>query len=888
MNAYGDPQNARARAKVPGPSAASTPGDEPADEGRPGPGAYRRPSGAAPVGGSGRASVGSASPGRASVGSASVGSASPGRASVSPAAPGRASVGAAAVGGRASVGAAQVGGRASVPPGGGGPPGGGSGGFGGGSGGSGGRKPKNKADKKHRRANILTAAAAVLVIMLGVGIVGGTYFFDDVKLPAAEAEAQMNKIYTSNGKLLEQTGSPRINVPPEQISKVMQDAVAAAEDNNFWTHEGIDFKGIMRAAWNNFTGGELQGASTITQQYARHIADEKDISYSRKLREAVIARKLESEYSKTQIMGMYLNYIDLGRGKYGAEAAANGYFGTSVINNAKKPITIEQAAVLASIIKQPYATSTHKGYDPANNPEGALERWEYTMGKMYEMGAITKAQYDARKYPTVNENKKTSSNNTAGKPVGVVMRHVTYELHKLGITDEMLEKGGYTVTTTINPKIQAAAEKAGSRLSKTSPLYKRSAKMQSAVIGIDPGTGEVLGMYGGDDPTGTDYAGYMSGNGEGVLPKAGQSPGSTFKIYTLAAGLKADMSFDTVWDGTKERKGGGKISNAGADPGAVCGGKIAFCDLRTGTIKSYNFPFYWIADTLGSDKVIDAAHQAGVDTMWNDDFEKIDLNNANATKLNNNFDNEVAFGQYRVVPLEHAAGVATIVNQGVKHDAHFIKSISQRDAKTGGNKVIYTASKSGKRVFAADQMAGLADVLKEIAKKKPLAGGRPSIGKSGTWEIKVDGKSLSGDTWFVGGIPQLAATVWVGGAQDRVALKESNGDNMFGSGTPMSIWKEFLDTSAEAMKWDNESFPPGVKTGQDDKGNGVKPVQVEQPEQDNSAYCAVVPDDPQCQNNGGGNNGDGDDDGDNNGDGNENENVGNNDGNGNGGGRGNR
>ncbi|WP_344317320.1 transglycosylase domain-containing protein, partial [Actinoplanes couchii] len=874
MNAYGEPQNARARAEVPGPSAASTPGGQPADDGRSGPGAYGRPSGAASVGGAGRAQVSGPTPGRAQVGGATPGrarvggatpGATPGRAQVGGAVPGGATPGRASVSpatpGRASVGAAQVGGRASVPPGGGGPPGGGpprggNGGGGSGSGGSGGRKPKKKADKKNRRANILTASAAVLVIMLGVGIVGGTYFFDDVKLPEAAPEAQMNKILTSNNKLLEQTGSPRINVPPDQISKVMQDAVVAAEDNKFWDHEGIDFQGIMRAAWNNFTNGDLQGASTITQQYARHIADEKDISYSRKLREAVIARKLESEYKKPEILGMYLNYIDLGRGKYGVEAAANGYFGTSVVKDAKKPITIEQAAVLASIIKQPYASKTHPGFDPANNPKGALERWEYTMGKLLEMKSITQAQYDARKFPTVLPNKKTSTNNTAGKPVGVVMRHVTYELHQLGITEEMLDKGGYTVTTTINPKIQAAAEKAGSRLSKTSPLYKQSKKMQSAVIGIDPKSGEVLGMYGGDDPTGTDYAGYMSGNGEGVLPRAGQSPGSTFKIYTLAAGLKADMSFDTIWDGTKERKGGGKISNAGAADSNLCGGKIEYCDLRFSTIKSYNFPFYWIADTVGPDKVIDAARLAGVETMWNDDFEKIDLKTANASKLKNNFDNEVAFGQYRVVPLEHASGVATIVNQGVRFTPHFIKQISQRDGKTGANKVIYKASKSGKRVFDPDQMAGLADVLKEIAKKKPLAGGRPAIGKSGTWEIKVGNQRLSGDTWFVGGIPQLAATVWVGGAQDRIPLKEPNGGaNMTGSGTPMDIWKEFLDTSARAMEWENESFPPGVKTGQDDKGNGVKPVEVVPPPTgDNSEYCNIDQTAPECQGQGPGGN----------------------------------
>ena len=844
MNAYGDPQSARARVQVPGPSAATTPGGDPADESRPGPDAYRRPPGA---GSAGRASVGSASVGAAPVG---------GRAAVGSAAPGRASVGAAPVGGRASVGAGPIGGRASVPPVGPGGPSGPGGPGGGGSGGSGGggKKGRSKAAKKHRRANILTAAAAVLVIMLGVGIVGGTYFFDDIKLPPPKAEEQMNTILTADNKLLQRTGEPRINVPYQQISKVMQDAAAAAEDKNFWKHNGIDMKGIARAAWNNFTGGDLQGASTITQQYARHVADEKDISYSRKLREAVIARKLESEYEKSEIMGMYLNFIDLGRGRYGVESAAQGYFKASVVAGAKNEINPYQAAVLASVIKQPYATASHKGYDPDVNPTDAKIRWEYTLKNMLEMGAITQEQYDKREYPKVEKATSSNKNNIEGKPIGMVMRHVVYELNQLGISEEELNQGGYTITTTINPKVQAAAEKAGSRLSKTSPLYKRPDTYQAAVIGVDPGSGEVLAYYGGDDPTGTDYAGYMSGDGTGVVKEGGQSPGSTFKLYTLAAGLKADISFETVWDATKRKADGKEISNAGADDQTLCGGKSRYCDLETATVKSYNFPFYWIADTLGQEKVIEAARDAGVGTMWNDDGEKIDLTTAKADKMTSNFDREVAFGQYRVVPLDHAQGVATIVNGGVRHEAHFVKQVKQRDPKTGAETVKYTAPQKGKRVFDAAQMSNLLGVMKKI----PVAAnntisGRESVGKSGTWEIKVGNKRGSGDTWFVGGIPQLAATVWVGGSGNRIALKETDGDNMFGSGTPAAIWEEFIETTAEAMKWDEEKFPERIKTGDDSKGNGVKPPpEPDKPATDqNSDFCQFYPDSNLCKPSGG-------------------------------------
>jgi membrane peptidoglycan carboxypeptidase len=627
---------------------------------------------------------------------------------------------------------------------------------------------------------------------------------------------------------------------------VMQNAVAAAEDKNFLKHNGIDMKGIARAAWNNFTGGDKQGASTITQQYARHVAELKEISYSRKLREAVIARKLESKYDKAQIMGMYLNYIDLGEGRYGAEAAANGYFNASVVKGSKNEINVYQAAVIASIIKQPYPNDFHKGYDPNYNLVDAKDRWEYTLKNMLEMGWMTQQQYDERKYPKVNPISKGSTCKTCaeGKPVGMIMRHVKYELKELGISEEEYTKGGYTITTTINPKVQAAAVAAGSRNSKSSPLNGRPKTYQSAVIGIDPDTGRVLGYYGGDDPNGTDYAGYMSGDGSGVLDYGGQSPGSTFKIYTLAAGLKEDISFKTTWDGTQKRPNGTKISNAGAEDAAVCQGKIKFCDLEFATIKSYNFPFYWIANNIGRDKVIEAARDAGIRYMWTDQGKMVDLTKTKAAtwKSGGYFDNEVAFGQYRVVPLDHAQGVATIVNGGVRHDVHFIKTVKKRDSNTGKQATVKSENLKGKQVFDAAQMSNLLGVMGEIPKsqnRRP-SDGRQAVAKSGTWEFKKG----NGDTWYVGGIPQMAVTVWVGGAKDKVQLKESGGGKMFGSGTPAAIWKEFIDTVVDELKWEKKEFPSRIETGNPDSefANGQEPPPPPPAEDPNqSQVCQQFP-----------------------------------------------
>lgn len=738
------------------------------------------------------------------------------------------------------------------------------------------QKILTKAAKRRRRTNILTAAAAVVVILLGVGVVGGTWFFDDVELPAQREEAQTNVILDSKGAVLAKLGDQnRTVVPQAKISEVVKHAVVAAEDKNFYRHDGIDFKGIARAAWNNFVSDDLQGASTITQQYARYAADLKGINVNRKLREAVIARKLEDRYEKDDILGMYLNYIYLGEGRYGIEAAAQGYFGKSVMTppGSKNAITPYEAAVLASIIKQPNPdpATGHKGYNPNVNPEAAKGRWDYTLQNMLEEKWITPEVYAARKYPKV---KPTSSNKCKtcadGKPVGMIMRHVNAELREMGISDAEFERGGLTVTTTIDPEVQKAAEEAGSRNKESSPMNGRPKTYQAAVIGIDPKTGRVLGYFGGEDPNGTDYGSYLNGDGTGFSGR-GQSPGSTMKIYTLAAALRENISFKTTWDGTKKRANGTKISNAGRTPGAICRGKIEFCDLETATIESYNFPFYWIADGIGREKVIEAARDAGLEHLWPDEGPVVDLNNTNAStwKKKGYFDNEVAFGQYHVSPLEHAQGVSTIVNRGARNDAHFIKKVEAVDQVTGKKKIVAAEKSKPKQVFTQEHMADLEGVLAKIPGQSGnnLRNGRQSIAKSGTWEF--DGGS--GDCWFVGGIPQLSATVWVGGSGNKVKLKEPNGGDMFGSGTPAQIWEDFINAVTKVKEMEQEQFPPRVPTGDDKSpfanGKQPPPPPVTQPGtnpgQGQNPACEFLPD--LCPNNGGGNNGGGNNGGGNNG-----------------------
>jgi membrane peptidoglycan carboxypeptidase len=914
MNSYGDNSSARARAQVPGPSGAS--GDEDGPSGR---ASYLHPASGRP---SGSASVGSASAGSASMGPASGGgraSGGAGRASVGSASVGgRAPVGSASAG-RASVGSARVGGgspderragtagrasvaRAAVRPGAGygpmeelGAPGRGG-------------PPKSEAAlkraKRRRRANMLTAAAAVLVILLGTGVVGFTWFYDDVKLVEPEAETQSTAVLDASGKTIGVLGQTnRSVVPYQKINHYVKDAVMAAEDKNFLEHNGIDMKGIARAAWNNFTGGDTQGASTITQQYARHAAKMKEISYNRKLREAVLARKLESTYKKDQILGFYLNAVYFGRGANGVEAAAQAYFGKSVLTpvGEKGAITPAEAGVLASVIKQPEPVpGGHPGYDPGVSPQArqfAEERWNYTINNMLEKGWLKPAEKPA-KYPVVRPRSTGCTANCGlDKPTGQIMKYVKQELLDMGITKEQWETGGFRITTTIDPKAQKAAEDAVDRENRDSPMSELKSTYKAAVVAINPANGRVIAYYGAKNSTDWDYAGLNFDPVKKTIFGGGRPPGSSFKIYTLLAGLKDGISFQTRWDSTKKNIRGQKINNSGRDPGAF-GCDPVRCDLETATVQSYNFPFYWIADAVKPHGVLEAAHQAGINHIQTDNGKIIDLNKVSGEQLDKSFDREVGFGQYAVPLLEHANGIATIAADGAYNKAHFIRSVEQRDDVSGEFKPFKREQLKTARPFDKDQISDLDAVLEKIPghNNRSLADGRPAIAKTGTWEFTGKGGEPgdNGDAWMVGATRQVAAAVWVGnekvnkdGSTSLLPIKKPGGGNMTGGSVPGQIWKAFMDAANAAMNLPEESFPPRVQTGDPNHkaANGQPAPVQQQPQPCDNLFGIGCPDNGNNGrgngNNGGfpgGGNGNGGDNG--NGD---NGNGGNNNGNGNGG-----
>ncbi|MGC1214215.1 MAG: transglycosylase domain-containing protein, partial [Micromonospora sp.] len=764
---------------------------------------------------SGRASFGTAA--RASVGAASVGSA--------------------AVGGRAAVARAGVPGMVGGGPGG---PGGPNGPGRGGRGGRGDDPAAAARAKKRRRINILIASFAVFIMLAGIGVVGFTYYSTKMILPEDTIPPLSTTIYSADKKVIAKVGDQnRQLVTIKDIPQHVQDAVAAAEDRNFYRHSGVDYKGIARAAWNNLTGGDKQGASTITQQYARNAFDNlNQDTYGRKVKEAILASKLNDKYDKPTIMQHYLNIVYFGRGAYGIEAAASTYFGKHT-----NQLTVAEAAVLAALIKQPEPTATHKGYDPAINPTAALDRWNYVIGGMITEGWLDAAGKPAHPTEYPKTIKKPSKNNGAdfgvNTPYGNVINYVSQEMREMKLcTDDeatvtpnrplcsqALSRGGYRITTTIDTRIQRAALDAAQRATKGSELYGQPKNLMAAVVSIEPKTGAVRAYYGGDNGTGTDYAGKNMDNG--VL-SGGHSPGSSFKIYTLAAALKADISIKSRWKGSAFTPEGVKfkVSNAGADK-VSCGDS---CTLEVSTLKSLNVPFYYITEKIGPDKVLDMAKQAGVTTMWRTDTnpaKAYDLTKADPKDLAPSpFFNVIGYGQYPITVLDHANGVATFANEGVYNKAHFVKKVEKQNVGTGRWEPIGGEKLDPKKRISKDIVADVTSVLEQYPTKsshRPLDDGRKVAEKTGTWELGDD-STENGDAWMIGYTPQLATAVWVGNLKDRKPIRmKQNGEmiKISGATMPGAIFQRFMNDALKGE--DKKDFPPAAHVGSDDAGNGEAP-----------------------------------------------------------------
>jgi len=369
----------------------------------------------------------------------------------------------------------------------------------------------NLVGKLPRLAFLATGFAFVA----GVFLFGFAYFTVSIPDPNAYVNSQATIIQYADGSEIGRIGSEnRTVVTLAEIPIHVRNAVMAAEDRNFYSNRAFSPIGLAAAVWDNITSlGKGRGGSTITQQYAKTAFLTPERSIQRKVKELVIAIKLENQFTKDEILENYLNTIYFGRGSYGVQTASQVYFGTTV-----DKLTVAQAAVLASILRSPGL------YDPGFKKENLprLEnRFAYVIDGLVQEGWLTKEKAAKIKLPIINP--RVSSGALAG-PKGYVISWVERELNQLGFTDEQLMIGGYIIKTTL---VKTAQESAVAAVNKEAPT-KAPENLHIGLVAIKPGTGEILAMYGGQD-----YLKYQfNAATQGIT-----SGGSSFKAFTLVAAL---------------------------------------------------------------------------------------------------------------------------------------------------------------------------------------------------------------------------------------------------------------------------------------------------------------------------------------------------------------
>lgn len=410
----------------------------------------------------------------------------------------------------------------------------------------------------------------------------------------------------------------RVNVPSDRISPAMKQALVSVEDRRFYEHGGVDWKGTLRAAVKNFVSGSVQeGASTIEQQLIKNhtlLVEAENESerraatatdYGRKFREIRIARDLEDELSKDEILTKYLNLVPFGNGAFGVEAAANTYFGVSAAD-----LTVPQSAMLAGLVQQ---TS---GLNPYSNPEGAKARRDNVLAAMASTGAISQEEAQAAQAEELGvlpEPQHLPQGCIAAGDRGFFCDYVISYLNAHGISPEKLKRGGFHVKTTLDPAVQDSVQ--ASLREQASPTAPGAAEVMNVV---EPGdeSRKVLAM------ASSRVYGLDADQGQTVQPQpftpVGNGAGSIFKIFAATAAVEKGLGIDTRFDVPRryEASGLGSGGAEGCPPGLYCventGSYPPSMTLREALAKSPNTPFIRLSELVSIESVMDMAVRLGM------------------------------------------------------------------------------------------------------------------------------------------------------------------------------------------------------------------------------------------------------------------------------------
>jgi penicillin-binding protein 1A len=537
------------------------------------------------------------------------------------------------------------------------------------------------------------------------------------------------------------------------MPQALRQAVIATEDQRYYEHAGVDPTGIARALMNDVVLGKAsQGGSTITQQYVKNAFGTPEKTLKRKVSEALLANRIEKQYSKDQILELYLNTIYFGHGAYGVEAASQIYFGKSV-----EALTLPESAMLAGVIKSP------GHYSPYLDPAAAKARRDTVLHQMAQQNYITAAQ----EAEAVAAPIKTVGLKTGAAVAPYFVEWVKDQLSKEYGQDQ-LYRGGLTVKTTIDLKAQRAAEKA------VAGTLNQKGDPSAALVALKPGSGEVIAMVGGRD--------FKTQQFNAAVQGAGRQPGSAFKPFVLATALGNGISPEQTFESgpIKIPVGDQTWSVTGAS-----GGRTGPMRLREATEKSVNSVFAKLITEVGPEKVVSTAESMGL-------HKGISPVPA------------IALGglQDGVTPLEMATAFATLAAGGQHATPYGILEVTDRKGT-----VLFSAKPQLDGALDPAVAYLTTDILKGVMTNgtgKGAALGRPAAGKTGTTQENRD-------AWFVGYTPQLATAVWVGYPEAQKAMSDVHGRQVTGGSFPADIWSKFMKAALADTPKKDFTRPDGLK-----------------------------------------------------------------------------
>ena len=640
---------------------------------------------------------------------------------------------------------------------------------------------------------IITALVVVSVVVIGVLFAayhtcgfGGCPDIEQVSgFVPDEASVVLDRDGEEVGKLYRVN---RVVVGLDSLPEHVAQAFVATEDQEFYEHGGVDLSRVFGAAWQNIrSGGIEEGFSTITMQVARNVFPEQlpaqQQTLDRKISEVKVARQLESQYTKEEILELYLNQIYFGSGAWGIQAAAQEYFGKSATE-----LSLGEAALLAGLPQAP------SRLNPRENMEGALERRRTVLRRMHQQGYITSDQLAEIEGSEPDlARSRLESPDRAAYFVEQVRRILE---QRLG--DDIYTEG-YRIHTTLDLDAQQVAERelqqqiqaiesgqygyyphtsfAAAEADTTSGTDDASDYLQGAFVAMDVNTGDVLAMIGGRDFDSSKF---------NRATQARRQPGSAFKPFVYAAAIQAGYPPTTILEDTPYR-----LARDGQvwEPENYGGSYAGQITMRQALVNSKNVATIRLAEMVGLDRVINVARNLGV----SGDIPHYP---------------SIAIGAAEVTLMELVAAYATLASLGDRPQPRYVMRVTDRQ---GG--VVWQQPPQTQQVLDPDVAFITLDLMRDVVERGTGAAVRgvgftaPAAGKTGT-------TNESADVWFVGFTPRIAAGVWIGMDDPERIMPSATGGRL-----AAPVWGRVMNSITDSRaEW---MAPPGVEQHLVDESGNV-------------------------------------------------------------------